>query len=73
MLSWTKWSPELKIEKKNPLNISSLASGLISKWFTEMFLLSSFTKIAIMVLLCWTKWSPELKIDISVASGKISK
>ena len=46
--------------------------------FTEMFLLSPFTKIAIMVLLCWTKWSPELKkekplSDISVASGKISK
>ena len=35
-LSRTKWPPELKIEKK--LNISSLASGLISK-FHKIFLL----------------------------------
>ena len=46
--------------------------------FIEIFLISPFTKIAKMVLLCWTKWSPELKIekplnDISMASGKISK
>ena len=67
-----------KNRKKKPLNISSLASGLISKWFHRLFLLSPFTKIAKMILLCWTKWSPELKIekplnDISVASGQISK
>ena len=56
----------------------SFASGLIQNDFTEMFLLSPFTKIAKMVLLCWTKWSPELKVEkllnnISVASGWISK
>ena len=37
-LSWTKWPPELKIEKNNnkktsTLNVISFASGLISKWF----------------------------------------
>ena len=33
LLGWTKWLLEQKIEKKKPFNISSLASGLISKWF----------------------------------------
>ena len=37
-LGWTKWPPELKIEKKQTkktitLNVISFASGLISKWF----------------------------------------
>ena len=31
LLIWTKWPPELKMEKKK-LNISSFATGLISKW-----------------------------------------
>ena len=29
----------------------------------NQILLSPFTKIAKMVLLCWTKWSPELKVE----------
>ena len=69
LLCWTKWLPELKIEKKKkkkkkkqPLNIS-LAVARFQYDFTEMFLLSPFTKIVKMVLLCWTKWSLELKIE----------
>ena len=44
-LEWTKWPPELNIEK--PLSdIFSLAMTQFQKDFTEMFHLSSFTKIA---------------------------
>ena len=61
LLGWTKWPPELKLEKKKkPLNISSLASGLISQKCSSY---PPFAKIAKMVLLCWRKWLPELKIE----------
>ena len=119
-LNWTKWRPELKIEKafkrhllrsqctdfkvisqkcssygplpkllkssvrlnkmtarakyrkkKNTLNILSLASGLISKWFhRNVPLIPLYQNYAKMVLLCWIKWSPELNIEKSKTKTK---
>ena len=61
-LHWTRWPPELKIEK--PLNeFSSLTSASILKNFTGRFLGWPSTKIAQTVPLCWTRWPPELKIE----------
>ena len=76
-LCWTKWRPELNIEK--PLkDISSQPVSWFQSYFTEMFLVSPFTKNAKKVLLGWTKWPPELKIEktttlniSSLASGLI--
>ena len=60
LLCWTKWSPELKIEK--PLNDIAVASGFQNN-FIEMFLLCPIAK---MVLLCWTKWLQELKVEYNL-------
>ena len=58
-LRWTRWPPELKIEK--PLNdFSSLTSASILKNYTGMFLRWLSTKSTQTVPLCWTKWPPGL-------------
>ena len=77
LLGWTKWPPELKVEKK-ALNISSLARGLISKWFhrnvPHIPLYQNCQNGSALLNKMVTRANIEKPSnDISVASGKISK
>ena len=63
LLCWTKWPPELKIEKTPKTTSSPRPVGRFQNNFTEMFLGWPSTKIAKMVLLRWTKWPSKLKIE----------
>ena len=63
LLCWTKWPPELKIEKTPKTTSSPRPMGWFQNNFTEMFLGWPSTKIAKMVLLRWTKWPSKLKIE----------
>ena len=63
LLCWTKWPPELKIEKTPKTTSSPRPMGWFQNNFTEMLLGWPSSKIAKMVLLRWTKWPSKLKIE----------